>query len=204
VEGVTAAAAQDLCGLPGVCGRQVSATCGYIFSKCTRIQQQKTVTARMCRTAFKCFDNDVACQAYVDVKRVCAAAAVATAHDQLCACPEMFSLHTFVSKLLCLLCMLSCRPINDTVKPIDADGPYEVLDAETIGECSTAQQFTAAALLRCTSGVCVSDRGASRIASAKTAARSAMCQILCHTPLQHSLLRSKQPISDCSAEYALH
>jgi hypothetical protein len=38
-----------------------------------------------------------------------------------------------------------CRPINDTVKPIDAEGPYEVLDPETIGECMAALLNTAAA-----------------------------------------------------------
>lgn len=50
-----------------------------------------------------------------------------------------------------MLCHLphvpSCRPINDTVKPIDADGPYEVLDVETIGECTLLSSMQVLLLL---------------------------------------------------------
>lgn len=32
------------------------------------------------------------------------------------------------------VCHRPCRPINDTTHPITAEGPYEVVDADTIGE----------------------------------------------------------------------
>jgi hypothetical protein len=54
----------------------------------------------------------------------------------LCACiitcsPQVLSC---VSALCALCCAVLCRPINDSTEPVEAQGPYEVIDADNISE----------------------------------------------------------------------
>lgn len=64
---------------------------------------------------------------------------------QECARGALVIARTLMPVTLCPpCCVAACRPINDSTEPVEAQGPFEVIDADTIRECLRLLQGVAA------------------------------------------------------------
>lgn len=107
---VAAAASQDPSLLPGIRGRRVSGCCLLL----SRAAAPVPVAAAARRAAT---DPSLASRRQLDAP--------------LLTLP--------ICRLQPFLCPLN-RPINDSIKPIDSEGPYEVLDSDTVGALAPSMQ----------------------------------------------------------------